>query len=410
MRIGAMLGFLAIAVALVASPHGGAAQETPSDAENLEAVAADGGVRSIAAGYGHTCAVSGRGNVWCWGANQFGQLGIGTTTASLVPQRVTLGTRIRSVTAGSSFTCALSTRGRAYCWGNNYHGELGDTTRVTRTTPVEVSGLGEGVRALVAGLGHTCAINADFELLCWGNNEGWPLGRNDVSDSDRPLPVLGLPGRVTAVAGGTGHSCAIARQGRLYCWGTNSWGQLGTGEPQGSYLARRVTAMRDNVLAVAAGGNSTCAISANNRLRCWGINVHGQLGNGGSPSGYERRPVPVADGRRWESVAMGVDSHSDHNGFTCAVTIGGLPFCWGYNTSGQLGNGTQTEAFRPVAVSGIGSNVREMAPAHNGEHSCAITGAGIAYCWGGNSYGQLGINSQVGALTPQRVHGRLHSR
>ncbi|MCB0916840.1 MAG: RCC1 repeat-containing protein, partial [Actinobacteria bacterium] len=170
------LSLAAWALAALTTLGPATAQETPANPPQLEIVAADGGVRSIAGGYGHTCAVSGRGNVWCWGANQFGQLGIGTTTASLVPQRVTLGTRIRSVTAGSSFTCALSTSGRAYCWGNNYHGELGDTTRVTRTTPVEVSGLGEGVRALVAGLGHTCAINADFELLCWGNNEGWPLG------------------------------------------------------------------------------------------------------------------------------------------------------------------------------------------------------------------------------------------
>jgi len=406
-------GLLFRSLVLIASLAGnpGLAQVQDPVAESRQAlvapVAADGGVRSVAGGYGHSCAVSGRGNVWCWGYNQLGQLGVGTTENHLTPQRVSLPDRVQSVGVGSVFSCALTTAGEVYCWGYNAHGELGDSTVENRSSPTRVAFSRNNIRSLAVGTSHACAIDSRGRLWCWGNNVEAQLGDGTIIDRSTPTRVTGLPGPVTAVGAGYWHTCALARQGRAWCWGSNYRGQLGIDSTEAQRRPVRVVGLGRDILAIEAGGHTSCAIDRRNFLSCWGANDTGQLGIGTT----ERALVPQrVSGTRFRSVAIGNSSLTGAWATTCAVTRRGSGYCWGLNDHGQLGTGTTVDASLPQRVAGLGSDIRSFAVARNGEHSCGINGAGILFCWGDNAFGQLGDGTTTDRPTPGRVNGRLHTR
>ena len=130
----------------------------------------------IAAGQSYTCALTSGGGVWCWGADEAGQLGDGTTVDRSTPVAVTgLDSGVTALTTGSAHTCALTSEGGVLCWGSNFAGALGDGTTTSRSTPVAVSGLGSGVTALAAGQHHTCALTNGGGVLCWGYNQDLSL-------------------------------------------------------------------------------------------------------------------------------------------------------------------------------------------------------------------------------------------
>ena len=358
------------------------------------------GIRPIAAGGNHTCAVTVAGGVMCWGNNEYGQLGDGTTTSSTIPVVVTgLTSSVAAVAAGYNHTCVLTDSGGVQCWGYNYHGQLGDNTTTSSTIPVVVTGLNSDVVAIAAGSGHTCALTTSGGVMCWGDNGYGQLGDGTATSSTIPVAVEGLSSGVAAVAAGGAHTCALTDFGGVMCWGYNGDGQLG----DGSFTTSRrtpvgVVGLADGVTAIIAGRDHTCASMSSGGIKCWGRNWYGQLGDGYTTS----RPTPV----NVVGLAGGVVAIAAGGLHTCAITsIGGVK-CWGYNHNGQLGDGSTTSRTVPVDVEGLATGIATIAAMD--DHTCAIISTGGIKCWGDNDYGQLGNGSTTNHTTPLEMVGLNH--
>lgn len=203
------------------------------------AVAGISGATSITAGFGHSCAVGNGGSVSCWGLNEFGQLGDGTTgNASSTPVVVEGITGATAIVAGFAHTCVLLEGGAVSCWGFNDDGQLGDGTTANSSVPVMVGGVSDAV-VIAAGNDHSCAALADGRVACWGSNAEGELGDGTNVASAMPVVVQGI-NDATAVAAGFAHSCALQSDGTIDCWGANRSGQLGDGTENGSATPVRV--------------------------------------------------------------------------------------------------------------------------------------------------------------------------
>ncbi len=194
--------------------------------------------------------------------------------------------------AGGAHTCALRNDGTVYCWGDNWEGQLGDgTTALSRPTPVAVAGL-TGATALAAGGSHTCALQSDGTVACWGDNYYGQLGDGTTTSRPTPVAVAGLSG-ATALAVGGSHTCALRNDGTVACWGANYYGQLGDGTFTDRLTPTAVAGL-SGATAIAARGSHTCALLADGTARCWGNNEYGQLGDG-TARGARPFPAPVVD-------------------------------------------------------------------------------------------------------------------
>jgi alpha-tubulin suppressor-like RCC1 family protein len=244
-------------------------------------------VADVAAGWGpHTCARKMDSTLWCWGFNGAGQLGDGTTVTprALPVQVTTLGVTVVEVAAGVAHTCARKMDGTLWCWGHSGKGQVGDGSLDTpKPSPVQVSTLGTDVAGMTAGYEHTCARKGDGTLWCWGDNNSGQLGDGTMT-TPRPLPVQVsmLGGAVSQVAAGFYHTCARRSDGTLWCWGDNTWGQLGIGtaSPFPRLTPVQVAALGSTVTAVAIGVYHSCATKADRTVWCWGRNNYGLLGDG----------------------------------------------------------------------------------------------------------------------------------
>jgi alpha-tubulin suppressor-like RCC1 family protein len=360
-----------------------------------ETILNDASVR-ISAGGRHTCQVNEDGTVRCWGANDSGQLGNGTTTTgpTVVPVLVSGINTAVAISAGAAHTCALLADGSARCWGSNFNGQIGDGTRFEdRPTPVAVSGLTNAV-AIAAGGFHTCALLADGSARCWGSNFNGQIG-DGTSGGNRPTPVAvtGLTNAVAITAGGffAGHTCALLADGTARCWGFNFDGQIGDGTSGGNRPTPAAVTGLTNAVAITAGDTDagsghTCALLADGTASCWGSNKDGEVGDGTSGG---NRPTPVAVTGLSNVVAVaGGDAH------TCALLASGTVRCWGNNTSGQLGDGSGGGSF----------TARDIAAGRN--HTCAVRANSTVSCWGSNGSGQIGDGtSGVNRLSPVTVPG-----
>jgi alpha-tubulin suppressor-like RCC1 family protein len=350
----------------------------------------------IAAGYYHNCVMTSGGGVKCWGANGYGQLGDGTTTNRNTPVGVAgLSSGVTAITAGWYHTCALTTDGGVKCWGYNAYGQLGDGTTTNRYTPLDVDGLSSGVKAIAAGVGHTCALTAGGGVKCWGRNDYGQLGDNSTTNRYTPVNVVGLSSGVIAISTGHLHTCALILGGGVKCWGWNGHGQLGDGTTVDRHTPVDVTGESSGVTAIAASARHTCAVTAGGGVKCWGANWLGQLGDGTT---IERHaPVDVV------GLSSGVRAISAGEYHTCGLTAGGGVKCWGWNYTGQLGDGTSIDRPSPVDVVGLSSGITAIAAGLI--HTCALTSGGGVKCWGANDSGQLGDSTTITHLTPVDVVG-----
>lgn len=284
------------------------------------------GVTAITAGGSHSCALTSAGGVTCWGSNEYGQLGDGSTAGSSVPVDVVgLASGVRAIAAGWSDTCALTTDGGVKCWGNNPFGGLGDGTTKDSSVPVDVVGLESGVTAISAGTLHTCALTSGGGVSCWG------YGQSDDSTlftSAVPVQVPGLASGVTAIEATLDRTCALSRGG-VMCWGPNYAPPPGETLPD-RFVPIDVSRLSGEVIAIAPGERHTCVLTNRGGVACWGDNSHGQLGHFRSPS--EAVPVEAP------GFANGVTGIAVGGMHTCALSAGGGVRCWGFNDQGQLGS------------------------------------------------------------------------
>ena len=320
-----------------------ATQSTPASVTGLGT-----GVEAIAAGFYHTCALTASGGVVCWGANSWGQIGDGTTTTRKTPTAVSgLSSGVAAITAGDYQTCALTTGGGVVCWGHNEQGELGDGTTSQRLTPTGVIGLSSGVAAIAGGESHTCALTTGGGVWCWGSDWYGQLGdgRSWVFAQPTPVAVIGLGTGVAAITAGGQNTCAMTTAGGVRCWGWNAYGQLGIGSTEDWRTPKTVSGLESGVAAVATGWRHTCAVTTQGSARCWGWNAYGQLGDGTVTERWT--PTPVSGLENGVALTAAGVYH------TCAVTTSGSVVCWGRNSQGQLGDGTTAERWTPAAVIGF---------------------------------------------------------
>lgn len=347
---------------------------------------------TLATGTSHTCAIVESGTVKCWGENLAGALGNDTIENSSSPVTVTGISTATAVTAGNGWSCALLQGGSIDCWGANSFGKLGNGLQADSWKPVKVSGISDAVRVF-AGQFHTCAVLGGGEIKCWGENMQGALGDGTTNDSSTPVTVSGISNAVavSASCGNTDETCAVLADGTVKCWGDNTYGQLGDGTTNNSLVPVSVVGVTDAV-GISVGGSTACALLAHGRIECWGSNGN-ELGNGTTTIAGFSAPSPVS------GVTSAIDVSA--SSASCALLAGGTVRCWGNNAYGRLGNGTTLDSNVPIEVPGI-THANAIAT-HGGRHACAAMADGQVLCWGDNGYGELGDGSTTASWVPVAV-------
>lgn len=310
---------------------------------------------------GHTLALLGDGTLWTWGENSQGQLGDGTRTKRNQPVQVL--ENVSYIAAGNGFSFAIKTDGTLWAWGSNDFGQLGDGTRTERLQPVKIM---DDVRMVAAGAEHTLAIDTKGTLWTWGSNANGQLGDHSRIDSNLPIEIMS---DVAFVAAGGDNSAAVKTNGELWTWGSNVYGQIGN-DTRTDRLAP--VKIMDGVNTVAVGGT---------------IQVH-------TVAVLDDQGNPVLDGQNnpvYQSISVKV-------GHMLALKADGTVWSWGYNTYGQLGDGTRIDRNRPKQVL---EGVAEINA--SGLMSTAIKADGTLWTWGNNAYGQLGDGTRTDRISPVKI-------
>jgi VCBS repeat-containing protein len=328
-----------------------------------------------------------------------------------------------SIAAGGHHTVAMDSSNTVWAWGDNTYdqlGECGGGTEAYSSTPVAVCADTANVTSIAAGSNHTVVLMKDGTVWAWGSNSNGQLGNNSTTDSSTPVPVsIANTSGVASIAAGSNHTVVLMKDGTVWAWGDNTYGQLGDGG-YGGYRDTPVQVVGQsgigsflsNVAIIAAGSGHTVAEDIYGDVWTWGNNSSGQLGNGGY-GGYSDTPVYVSGLPRCHchcSYVINITAGGNH---TVAVDSSGYVWAWGDNTYGQLGDGTATQRLYPVQVvgqSGIGSFLSNIKSITAGaDHTVAVDSSGYVWAWGDNTYGQLGNSTNIGTnnanSTPVQVNG-----
>ena len=394
---------------------GGLAVAAPAHAVDPpleDAVQVDGGDR-------HSCAVKANHRAVCWGDSTLGQVGYGavpslaTAHPVIAVDGVSLLASVRQITAGGQHSCAVLNNNEARCWGDNSQGQLGTGGASTNHAAVVSNPAGSGpltgVRTITAGAAHTCALLVNGQVRCWGANAGGQLGDNTTTPRPRPVVVRSTNGTgalsgVVQLSAGSFHTCATLGTGQVRCWGVGEHGRIGDGTQADRKHPVRVLAVAGtgpltDVVQVVGGSAHTCARLSNRQVRCWGINANHELGIQ-APAVQRLRPVVVQQRTPSHPPLTGVIGLGAGSNTTCAVLNTREVRCWGDDQQGELGNGTTTGQVGPVAVRspaggidpppGPGNLTGITQVGGGGDHVCARRNDGRAFCWGSNTYEQIG--------------------
>ncbi|MEP6733014.1 MAG: hypothetical protein ABJE10_20395 [bacterium] len=349
----------------------------------------------VAASSSSTCALTTAGKAYCWGGNLGGELGNGTiSTASATPTAVSGGFTFQSLAVPDGrYVCGLRDDGAAYCWGWNTSGQTGNGTIDTiLTTPTAVVG-GLHFVSLASGASHTCGLTVDGVVYCWGDNTSGVFGDGTVTSS--LSPVIAASGmHFKTLTAGLSITCGTTSADAAYCWGQGTNSQLGNGSNQDALTPVAVSGgIAFKSLTLDALG--ACGVTNTGDAYCWGHNMYGDVGDGTTTPRLV--PTAVAGGLRFADLRVGFEH-------TCGVDTVGAAYCWGYNIYGELGDGTLTHRSVPTPVLG-GFKFQSVSIGFG--HACGITeivgGANDIYCWGLNTSGQLGDGTTTSGTAPRKV-------
>ncbi|MFG1607508.1 hypothetical protein [Actinoplanes sp. NPDC049265] len=391
-----VIGLLAalILVVLPAPAYADPGDAWPDGVDSDAIRAATVGAASVTAGRAHSCATTSIGRVYCWGSDSDGQLGDGPPANDVnraVPVSAPAGMPVVvQVDAGDEHTCGLEHNGAVFCWGDNSAGQLGVGDNVDRDAPAQVAfPAGFVLVEVTAGAGHSCAIDEQGAAWCWGRDDHGQLGDGGTGDTDRPVRVsdaTGLTDPVVDIAAGGDTTCATTADGVAWCWGAGDRGQVGDGSGTDADRPVRVVAtgaLHDaQVRQVAVGKQQSCSVDQGGRVACWGRTA----------TGVEN--APKAQGGPWfQQVALG----GEH---VCGLDRQAAAWCWGGNSEGQLGDGGTAGQTVPRKVAG---NLRDLDSGD--EHTCGLDMRYIAFCWGNGGSGRLGAGAGGASRVPVRVAG-----
>jgi alpha-tubulin suppressor-like RCC1 family protein len=350
--------------------------ETPAASDVPIPVGGLSGATAVAAGGKHSLALLSNGTVVGWGGDGFGELGTGFTASRVaVPTPVSGLNNVTAIAAGHKLSLALLSNGTVMSWGNGQYGKLGNGTEAQASdVPVPVKGL-SGATAISAGFFHSLALLRNGTVMAWGNGDYGELGNGGTSNSDVPVQVSGLTG-VKAISAGGIDSLALMGDGTVMAWGGDEYGQLGLGEriTHRTDVPVRVVGL-SGVRAISAGMFYNLALLSNGTVMAWGYDHSGQLGNGTADLRPHGSPVPVQGLREVKAIAASNSSASPArtNQHSMALLSNGTVMSWGGDEFGQLGDGVELSSYVPVQVSGLSAVAAISA---GGFHSLAIAAAG----------------------------------
>ena len=365
--------------------------------------------RSVSTGDLDSCVRNLNNKLFCAGDNSQGQLGINTDFSPdpsvlvnnpVVPSPADTVNDWTAVSAGTFTTCGLRAPKTAWCWGDGYAGSLGNGL-ATYTTTAQQVGTDADWAAISVGednlsASQVCAVKTGGTLWCWGDGTDYKTGLDTLDPTLDPTQV-GTATNWATVSAGYRNTCGTRTDGSLWCWGDNSQGQLGV---PSSRSAPGALPVLTNAVTASTGAASSCAVGTDGRLRCWGSNLTGALGDGSGVDSLS--PVTVGSATTWSKVAVGgeFDGFSGSPAaFACATRTDGSLWCWGIASSGQLGNGSVLEADTPTRV---GTATDWSAITTGAAHACGLRGTAL-YCWGAGTVGQIGDGGSVNRSTPTLV-------
>eukprot|EP00798_Chlamydomonas_sp_ICE-L_P014556 gene14556-20597_t len=376
---------------------------------------------AIAAGAYHMCAILYDGSVKCWGRGSDGQLGTGNTSSEPSPMEVDIGagrTAI-AITAGRYHVCTILDDHSVKCWGLNDHGQLGTGSTNDELTPAAVD-LGGSAIAITAGKRHTCALLDNTSVMCWGDSDSGQVGTGSSQDENTPVTVDFGEGRsAAAITAGEDHTCAMLDDNSVQCWGSNYYGQLGTRRTNNERVPVEVDwGAGRTATAITTSLSQTCAILDDASVACWGQEPETfgpggptllEVGLGAGRSAISITSSPMSHtacayleyGIIWMTAVkcwdlwsrQGVDTVylgprrtmialSAGDFHTCALFKGNYFKCWGQGSHGQLGTGSTSNENRPVDVANLRTHHNATAIAAGDSHTCAILDDHSVKCWG----------------------------
>lgn len=368
-----------------------------------ETFAVEESATAIAVGGHHACALLTSELVKCWGGG--GKLGNGSDSDSTTPVFTSVISTTKKIAAGENHTCGVISSGQLYCWGENTYGQIGNNTTNRASRPVLINGV-SGVLDIAGGFGHTCIVTTARTLKCWGRNENGEVGH--PSQKTPLLSPFDVPNisNVKQVIAGVRFTCVLTQDGKVSCWGRQY-----PNDPENQFRPTpvQIGGLSEGVSAISGNGEHICALLNNSKVKCWGVNSNGELGNGSQTN--SATPVEVSGLSGVQSVAAG-------RYHTCAIVSGGNARCWGLNSQGQLGTGNFNNSAVPVAVNGLGGQLTSMGlgsffgstrtnntTIFYANFTCGLLSNQAVQCWGNNYNGQLGTGNKTTSPSPKNVSG-----
>ena len=372
----------------------------------------------ISSGVAHTCVLTSRSEVACWGKGENGRLGNGDPSsvdreyAVMVVEGVGNTAPLKDIvqiSSGKSHTCALNYEGKVVCWGEGTSGRLGngDSSGVDREYPVAVVETAgsttplEDIVQISAGGGHTCALTSGGRVLCWGEGTSGELGDGSFLSKSAPIEVISTEGsaepltNIVQISAGDTHTCALTSRGSVVCWGNGANAQLGNDDPLKENKNYPVSVVAEdgangflqNIDQIDSGRNHSCAVTTLGRIVCWGEGANGQLGNDNIVA--DSTPVTVVSSGGETTPLEDVVQVSSGDFHTCARTSGESVLCWGKGSDGQLGNDDSADKDHPVAVVEEDGSVEPLSAivqiSSGGDYACALSSGGAL------SAGEVGL-------------------